>query len=433
MDYEMIKQLAKEMGCKVTDLIPLAPQNDPFYTGTPSDWALAEWFAQLWRAFGYQDKVHIRRVHYQIVSQRTPVLLPNGESYKNTAECWDTLNMASKAARYLQLVDPAAFSDRRNDDPVVYAPSSVSTPQIRVYGNLWHSSLELPDFPEVPEYGTSGFQGVQRYHIEVWCEKSTMNDVLLPLCERYQANLQTGSGELSITATLALAQRLQQANRPARIFYVSDFDPAGQSMPVAVSRKLEYFIRRYGLDLDVRVYPVVLTLDQVQYYRLPRTPIKETERRRLEFESRHGEGAVELDALEALYPGELQAVLSRYIEEYYDASLDGQVATLEQELQEALSALREQVVAGFAEEIDALREEYTGLRDAFTARMEGCRTRMVEVWQSMKQEMALSAPRLDGYVLPQAALASEIGEGLYDSTRDYIEQIEAYKEFQGRV
>src|SRR5207245_5643701 len=102
---------------------------------------------------------------------------------------------------------------------------------------------------------------------------------------------------------------------------ISDFDPAGQSMPVAVSRKLEYFVRRSGLELDVRVFPVVLTLDQVQYYRLPRTPIKETERRRLGFELRHGEGAVELDALEALYPGELTSVLSQYIEEYYDASL----------------------------------------------------------------------------------------------------------------
>src|SRR5437588_5156189 len=77
MNYEMIKQLAKEMGCKVTDLIPLAPQNDPFYTGTPTDWAVAEWFAQLWQQFGYRDKVHIRRVHYQIVSQRTPVLMPS--------------------------------------------------------------------------------------------------------------------------------------------------------------------------------------------------------------------------------------------------------------------------------------------------------------------------------------------------------------------
>src|SRR6266516_773728 len=433
MDYEMIKQLAKEMGCKVTDLIPLAPQNDPFYTGTPTDWALAEWFAQLWQQFGYRDKVHIRRVHYQIVSQRTPVLMPNGKPYENTSECCEMLNMASTAARYLQLVNPAAFSDRRNDDPVIFAPSSSSRPHIRVYGNLWQSSLGLPDFPEVPEYGTGGFTGEQRYHIEVWCEKSTMNDVLLPLCQRYGANLQTGSGELSITATLALADRLREVNKPARIFYVSDFDPAGQSMPVAVSRKLEYFVRRSGLELDVRVFPVVLTLDQVQYYRLPRTPIKETERRRQGFESRHGEGAVELDALEALYPGELQAVLGRYIEEYYDTSLDEQVAAVEQEVQEHLAALREQVVAGFAEEIDALREEYTGLRDAFTARVEGCCSRLVEVWHVMKQEMALSAPRLDGYALPEAAVASEIGEGLYDSTRDYIEQIEAYKEFQGRV
>ena len=87
MNYEMIKQLAKEMGCKVTDLIPLAPQNDPFYTGTPTDWAVAEWFAQLWQQFGYRDKVHIRRVHYQIVSQRTPVLMPNGKPYENTSEC----------------------------------------------------------------------------------------------------------------------------------------------------------------------------------------------------------------------------------------------------------------------------------------------------------------------------------------------------------
>src|SRR5204863_307615 len=305
MNYEVINQLAKEMGCKVTDLIPLAPQNDPFYTGTPTDWAVAEWFAQLWQQFGYRDKVHIRRVHYQIVSQRTPVLMPNSKPYENTSECWDMLNMASKAARYLQLVDPAAFSDRRNDDPVIFAPSTSSSPFIRVYGNLWQSSLDLPDFPEVPEYGTGGFTGEQRYHLEVWCEKSTMNDVLLPLCQRYGANLQTGSGELSITATLALADRLREVNKPARIFYVADFD--------------------------------------------------------------------------------------------------------------------------------LVREEYTQLREEFTGRMQGCRTRLLDLWQAMKQEMALSAPRLDGYVLPQAAIANEIGEGLYDSTRDYIEQIEAYKEFQGRV
>src|SRR5438309_830042 len=368
MDYEEIKQLARSSGQRVTDLIVLAPQNDPFYSGTPNDWALAQWFAGLWNAFGYTNRVHIRRVHYQIISQNPPVALPSGKAYENTEECWGFLNLASKAARYLGLVDPAAFTDRRNPDPVVYASHHSYDPEVYASGRLWASDLKLPDFPDLPRYHISHYRSEQAYHLEIWCEKSTMNDVLEPLCKRYGANLQTGLGELSITATLALAHRLQEANKPARILYVSDFDPAGQSMPVAVSRKMEYFVRTLGLSVDVRVFPVVLTLDQVQYYGLPRTPIKETERRRIGFESRHGEGAVELDALEALYPGELQAVLSRYIEEYYDASLDGQVAALEQELQEALSALREQVVAGFADEIDALREEYTGLRDAFSAR-----------------------------------------------------------------
>src|SRR2546430_15733271 len=119
MNYEMIKQLAKEMGCKVTDLIPLAPQNDPFYTGTPTDWAVAEWFAQLWQQFGYRVRVHIRRVHYPIDRQGTPEMRPNSKTYEKKSECWDMLNKAYKAARYLQLVNPAAFSDRRNDDPVI--------------------------------------------------------------------------------------------------------------------------------------------------------------------------------------------------------------------------------------------------------------------------------------------------------------------------
>ncbi len=196
ISYEYIKQLARETGQKVTDLIPLAPQNDPFYTGTPGDWALAEWFAGLWRAFRYSTKVHIRRVHYQIISQKPPVMLPNGRPYENTEECWNILNLASKAARYLHLVDPAAFNDKRNPDPVVYASHRVYEPQVHAQLGLWASDLSLPDFPELPTYQVRDFKGTQRYHLEVWCEKSTMNDVLVPLCRSYSASAARG-GEAS--------------------------------------------------------------------------------------------------------------------------------------------------------------------------------------------------------------------------------------------
>jgi hypothetical protein len=78
MNYETIKVLAKELRCRVTDLIALAPQNDPFYVGTEGDRRDGQWFYDLWQRFGYRSGVHVRRVHYQIISQHPPVLLPNG-------------------------------------------------------------------------------------------------------------------------------------------------------------------------------------------------------------------------------------------------------------------------------------------------------------------------------------------------------------------
>ncbi len=166
MNYEQIKQLAREEGRRVADLIVLAPQNDPFYTGTPNDWALGEWFAHLWHSFGY-DKAHLRRVHYQIISQRPAVNLPNGKPYENTVECWDILNLASKAARYLRLVDPEAFHDRRTPDVMLYAQHRESDPMLRVYGSLYRSDTRLPDFPDLPSYSVSGFTPEQPYHLEV--------------------------------------------------------------------------------------------------------------------------------------------------------------------------------------------------------------------------------------------------------------------------
>ena len=108
--------------------------------------------------FAYGDKVHIRRVHYQIVSQRTPVMLPNGKPYENTAECWDMLNMASKVARYLQLVDPAAFTDRRNDDPVICASSCVgSTRTLRCMATCGKNCYTCRIFLICPPMAHGGF------------------------------------------------------------------------------------------------------------------------------------------------------------------------------------------------------------------------------------------------------------------------------------
>src|SRR5206468_12551282 len=101
----------------------------------------------------------------------------------------------------------------------------------------------------------------------------------------------TASGEISATHCYRLIKRSKASGRSVRILYISDFDPAGLSIPVACARKIEFFVRRDGLDLDIQVRPVALGHQQCIDYRLPRTPLKKTEQRAARFEARYGEGA----------------------------------------------------------------------------------------------------------------------------------------------
>lgn len=432
IDYEFLKTEAKERGVKVADLIALSHQNDPFYVGTPNDLAVGEWFADLWNRFGYSTGVHLRRVHYQIVSQRIPVEMPSGGVYENTEKCWDFLGQASKMARYLTLVDPAAFVDRRNHAPIINASNDEIAPSIEISSSGYSQDSDLPEFPSLPNYDVYSFYGKQNYLLEIWCEKTTMDDELIPICQEYGVNLVRGVGEMSITATLELTNRIAADGRPARIFYISDFDPAGKSMPVAVSRKTEYFIRLNESDADIRLFPIVLTEQQVRLYRLPRTPIKETEARRAGFEAQFGTGAVELDALEALRAGELARIVRRHLDQYYDKSLNRRTYQAASELRDELKQITAEIENYFSTEITELREEYDALKAEFAERLAAHNEKRADLFEQIETELETRKPNIEDYPIPEAENGDEIGEGLYNSQRDYFDQIDAYKEFQGK-
>jgi hypothetical protein len=142
---EAHKEMARRLGIRrnsAKELIVLAPDNDPFYKGTPAHVRDAEWFADIWERFGYERDVHLRRVHYRILP--SGLALPDGRPYENTESCWCQLCIASAAARILGLVDVEAIVDHRNDDPVINATARqvpFSAPQVwRSHG----SSLRLP-------------------------------------------------------------------------------------------------------------------------------------------------------------------------------------------------------------------------------------------------------------------------------------------------
>jgi hypothetical protein len=273
----------------------------------------------------------------------------------------------------------------------------------------------------------------QRYHIEVWAEKTTVNDILLPLAERYGLNIVTGSGELSLTACHLVLERARRSGRPVRILYVSDFDPAGMSMPVAVARKIEFLLRRSGLDLDIQVRPVVLTAEQCREYELPRTPIKESERRAASFESRFGSGATELDALEALHPGALRRILQQEIGRYFDTSLERRVAAVDVELRAELSAINQDVERHHAEALERLRVQWQAIQQRVRAERQAWNDRAGQVWQSMTKALNARAPDIAAVTWPEPIPGDEDPEPLFDSRRDYLEQMAVYKRHQGRA
>lgn len=429
LDYSDIKALAKKRGRPVTELLALAPQNDPFYAGAPARKKSAEWFAELWHCMEMKPGVHLRRIHYRLISQSSPILMANGLPYENTEACWAEIGTAAKAARYLGLVPPEAFVDRRNDEPMIYLVGGSNGLISALSTAPYMGEGVAGEMPYLPALYLDAPMIEQRYHVEIWAEKTTVNDVLLPLAERYGLNIVTGSGELSVTACTMLMQRAIASKRPVRILYISDFDPAGMSMPVAVARKIEFFHRRRGLDLDLQVRPVVLTAEQCREFNLPRTPIKESERRAAAFETRFGGGATELDALEALYPGDLRNILRAEIERYYDVTLRSRTTEVAREINGKLSVINTEVHAEHEPSIEALRVEWRAIQNS----IENWKERAEVVWQAITRALEAKAPKLSSIAWPEPAEGREDPEPLFDSRRSYLEQMEVYKRHQGHV
>ena len=341
--YRFIKNLQqairKPNGRKSTvkDMLVLSQQNDPFYAGNGAEGDKARWFAELWERFGCGSGVHLRRVHYRIVSEGN-ILKPDGELYENNSRCWEYMQGASRQARYLGLVDPEEIVDRRNPAPIIYmGPGSGGWEdreepgwEYDFYGwelpglEVPRASLELPDlYPTGYAYNDA----MQRYHVEVWAEKTTMDDILVPFCRQTATNYVSGAGYQSITAMVSLLRdRVRYIDKPCRILYVSDFDSAGKNMPRQVARQMQYWIKEYAADCDIRIEPIVMTAEQARDY--PAAP---------------DTGAVELDAMEAIDPGRLERIVRRSISPFRDRELRQRVASTESEARDALEKELEEV------------------------------------------------------------------------------------------
>ena len=478
VDNRTIRQLKKQLGLRRLDeLLAQDRDTDPYYVAaSPSEVMQMEFFVRVWHDLGYAGRtgIHLRRIHYKLISLPNPPLRrftkADDVPYRNAKADWQYLQEGSKFARLKGLIDPDAIVDKRTPPPKLHTDYDRPM-QLGSYveeANTWNQ-LSKPELPKLP--GLGGNWGIEKahlqatefssrqYHVAVVCEKTTMDDVLVPLCSDRKVDLLLGAGEMSYTAIRDFLKRVVESGMPARVLYISDFDPAGVKMPVSFARKLEYEIDKrdefYGLD--VKLDPVVLSSDQVEKYRLPRKPIEakntRMEGKRDAFEEYYGEGAVELDALEALYPGELASIVSKAISHYRDGSLHRRTSDLRYEFNDHLDDLSDTILQqkGLQErreqleaDCKALADEYEGVQERFAQFVRPFQSEIdkygerveelsaeIEALQGEEYEALLEIePDVDSYPIPQPILKNE-PETLFSSHRSYLKQMEFYKNHKG--
>lgn len=438
--YAAIRALKDKTGArKVNDLLAMSPMRDPFYSGTPGDQKKAEWFAEIWDKFANTNGAHLRRVHYQVLSHAN-IAKPNGKLYINDDASWEFLTDAAASARYLGLVDPELIIDRRNPDPHLNIELFEHPPVgwVPDWGYWVTPSIDISmdlDLPAFKRIGYDYSNDLQPYHIEIWAEKSTQNDILEPICRHHGVNLVTGLGYMSITSVIAFLNRVQRSGKPAVIIYVSDFDVSGAGMPRQVARQIEFWKDRYCPEFPIQLEPVVLTKDQVVEYDLPLNKIKgdpgAVKKFRRDFKI---DGTAELDALEALHPGELGKVIKQAIDLFQDIDLQHKYRQAGNEANAVLQAAWENVVGPYESEIQDLEEKIREAgRKHIIAFNEEIGPILAEL-ETLQLAVAsdISFAEADLPERPDAEVRGLGHEPFFDSARSYTEQLGYYKNSNGR-
>jgi hypothetical protein len=473
----------KELGMRAAYwLLGMAESKDPFKVGSKGDFEKAEWFRRMYEQFGYYG-VHLRRMHYRMANNKpAPPLLWDGKTpYLNIDLHWEKLQEASKIARILRLVDAAAFKEKynkarptihqrgslpllgeeENQDPDYwFTPpefgGALPTSTGAGWGPKFTRGLPFNYFPV--EQGVTGMDydpSLQPNLIEIWSE--TEFDSFHRIANRYHINYVPLQGYASLTAIKTMLRRLKDTGKPGRILYISDYDPAGFAMPVSFARHCQFAtweLEEIAAEIapEIKVDNVAVTGEQVEKFDLPRMPIKETDLRRAMWELEHGEGAVEVEGMDAAVPGELERILEERIEDLLDLDLEDKVGREREEAENRVNTAIREVLEDHREDFEEihrrageLRERYQKLYDALWAEVGPRYWKLERRFNREMRSPREDLQRVEGEVRSDLedmeVELPELPEGdaeedqdrvwLFDSEREFVEQTNYFRRLKG--
>jgi hypothetical protein len=162
-----------------------------------------------------------------------------------------------------------------------------------------------------------------RTWIQVWIEKRGLTGVLSPVVvKKWGLNLYACGGQPSETYLYRGGLDIKNRGVETHIYVLSDFDPAGDTIFNTLlhgSKKAPGGLKRFTGDIPIHIHKLALSVDQVQEWKLPTRPAikkegnEKSEAYSREFVDKHGNRAVDLDALA---PADLRALVDEAIAEH---------------------------------------------------------------------------------------------------------------------
>lgn len=205
-------------------------------------------------------------------------------------------------------------------------------------GRAAHLQGHIPTAAEVLD----GIEGALRLdpwleqdvYCEVWVEKAALEGVIRRPATRWRAPYMACKGYLSASEAWRAGRRFEKAIAQGKtpvLFHLGDHDPSGIHMTTDNRDRLSMFAR---MGVDVR--RLALNMDQVEEYKPPENPAKQTDSRYAGYAAEYGKSSWELDAL---HPKVIDSLIEDNLKSVLD--MDAYNATLarEQELRKPLQLL----------------------------------------------------------------------------------------------
>lgn len=217
-------------------------------------------------------RLSLRQLYYQLVAR---------DYIENTVKSYKRIGNLVSDARLAGLLDWNMIEDRNRET---------------VLPNEWESPAEIVH-AAASQFRVDRWMG-QPCHVEVMVEKDALSGILGPVCQdlhvRFTANKGYSSSSAMYEAGKRIADMRFNHDREIHVFYLGDHDPSGIDMTRDIRERLALFSE----TMKIEIHRLALNYDQVEQWKPPENPAKETDSRYAAYAEEFGESSWELDAVE---------------------------------------------------------------------------------------------------------------------------------------